>query len=86
MKAKIITMKELMEDNPTLCLSALRALEKCHKCEVFKRTWRYYGDIETALKKMKCKPKISKEVKELLRRKAELLDELYEIQKKLEEL
>jgi len=64
---KIVSSKELRE-SPTLCLSPLRFLGECHRCEVFRKSkdWR----------KLKCKPKISKEVEKLLEEKKRLLKRL----------
>jgi len=59
--------KELFDKtlNPTLCLSALRALKKCHKCEKFKR---YFEKINTPQAfRIKCTPKITRKAGKLLR-------------------
>ena len=79
MKKKIISSKETAE-SPTLCMSPLRYLKECHKCEKFKAK-----KLKDALK-MKCQPRVKPEVIELLRRKEKLLKKLREIDKKLEEV
>lgn len=70
---KVVTIKELTEDNPTICLSPLRVFEKCHQCPVYK-----------ARDKLKCEPHLNKDMLALMERKKKLLQELDDINKRLE--
>lgn len=72
---KVVTMNELTEDNPTLCLSPRRVFEKCHQCPIYKTR------DKTALK---CKPHLNKDMLALIERKQKLLQELDDIYKRLE--
>jgi len=81
MQTKVVTMKELTEDNPTLCLSPLRVFDQCHKCERFKRWQKQRG-----IKRLKCKPHLNDKYFELQNRKRALLDKLNDINKEIEGL
>jgi len=81
MRSKIVTIEELTTDNPTLCLSALRVFNECHKCEVFKR-----AQAQNRIIKLKCKPKLHPQYFELLAEKRKLLDQLNEVNKEMEKL
>lgn len=70
-KAKVVSIKELTKDNPTLCLSALRVFNKCHQCPQYKKQNR------------KCKPHIDNKYLNLHNRKEKLQKELKEIDKAL---
>jgi hypothetical protein len=70
-KAKLVSMKELTTDNPTFCLSALRAFDECHKCEIFLGAYRH-----DTIGRLKCKPHLTNEVIDLLKKKRYLLDQL----------
>lgn len=80
MESKVISIKELQEDNPTFCLSTLRVFEKCHNCTVYKN-----ASLKHALDKLKCNPRIREDIQILLKRKEKLLSELAEINKTLRE-
>jgi len=71
-----VKFKDLIDrsENPTLCLHPMRVFNECHKCEIFKRAYQ-----RDRIKQLKCKPHISNEVMDLLKRKRELLNELTEI-------
>lgn len=69
--SKIIKFSEVAE-SPTFCLSPLRYLGECHRCERFKK----------GLAK-KCKPVIRDDIKKLLEEKKKLLKRLREINKLL---
>ena len=84
MKTKIVTLKELSEDNPTLCLSPLRVFEECHKCDQFKQEFRKHQSVDEAINSMKCNPRIRSDIRKLLERKKELLKELAKINSQLE--
>jgi len=88
MKTATITVEELTEDNPTLCMSPLRVFRECHKCTHFKRAtcglMLPYNEIMKRIENMRCKPQIKDEVLKLIERKKELLRELSEINKALE--
>jgi len=63
MKTKLVSLSELTENNPTLCLSALRVFGDCHKCEQYKKFEK--GIIKT----LKCNPKFNKKALKLLRKR-----------------
>lgn len=96
MQTKIVSLKEITEDNPTLCLSPLRVFNACHRCEHFSWRLRYYKRnypdlsieemIEKVIADIPCKPHLKKEFVELLKKKTKLLQELAEVQKKIDEL
>lgn len=73
MESKVVSIKELRENNPTLCLSALRVFGKCHQCPQYKK----------APDKLKCNPVISVEVITLTGRRQKLLEEMREIDRTL---
>jgi len=84
MKAKIVSIKEIEKDNPTLCLSALRFTGGCHKCRIFKQQIKYLTykmSVEKAIKNMKCKPIITEEYIKAFKKEKKLLKELLEINK-----
>ncbi|RLG16739.1 hypothetical protein DRN69_00195 [Candidatus Pacearchaeota archaeon] len=76
MKTVTVNSKEIGK-SPTLCMSPLRYLKECHKCDKFKKR-----KLSEALK-MKCQPRIKPEILELLKRKEKLLEEIKEINEKL---
>ena len=73
MESKVVSIKELTENNPTLCLSALRVFGKCHQCPKYKK----------APDKLKCNPVISMGVITLTERRQKLLQEMREIDRTL---
>lgn len=71
MKAKLVQFSELIEGNPTFCLSPLRVFNDCHKCDIFKKAYQH-----DRIGKLKCKPHLTNEVIDLLKKKRHLLDQL----------
>ena len=71
MKAKIVSSKEFLKDNPTLCLKPIRAFNDCHKCDLF----RHYNLKD---KDLPCRPKFKKEI---IERIIILLDERKKLQR-----
>jgi len=82
-KTTSVYMSEIVKDNPTLCLSALRVFANCHKCQVFKDKL-----ITKGLKvlNLKCKPQIKPEIKKLLKKRQQLLKELKETHDRIIEI
>lgn len=78
MRAKVVTIKELTEDNPTLCLSTRRVFNKCNQCPTYKGT-----EDKTRLK---CKPHFNKGIQALEERKKKLLYEIKEVNRAIAEL
>lgn len=58
-------------NNPSLCLSPLRAMQKCYQCDVFVRA--------KDKSKLTCKPQIPPNIQVLIERKEKLLEELRKI-------
>ena len=88
-KSIIVDVKEILnkDKNPTICLSPLRYLGKCIECERFKQELRKNNfDIELVIKKMKCKPIVSKEQINAFKEKKMLLDKLRKVEKRIKEL
>ncbi|MCW3128523.1 MAG: hypothetical protein N2V75_00230 [Methanophagales archaeon] len=84
MRTIVVNLKDISTDNPTLCLSPLRFVNRCDKCEQFRLRLRVYGnDIETTIRSLKCKPRVEPEILELYREKAALLRRLNEIRDRL---
>ena len=74
MKSKIVNLKEVAENNPTLCLSAQRYLGECYKCPIFQRAFKNNNyNIHDTLKQLKCKPKLDTNQIEILLKQADLL-------------
>ena len=98
METKVVNLSEITEDNPTLCLSPLRVFNACHRCKHFSYRLQYlkkkYANenlsveelIDRVIEEIPCKPHLKKEFVELLKKKTELLQELAEVQKKIDEL
>lgn len=80
MQSKVVSIKELTTDNPTLCSSPRRVFNRCHECEQYKRFQK--GQI----KKLKCKPHINLEYLELTRQKRLILNQLKAVDDKIESL
>ena len=40
MNTKIITIKELMENNRTSCMAPMRYFDKCYQCGIFKQVFK----------------------------------------------
>lgn len=81
MRVKVVSIKELTEDNPTLCLSALRVFNDCHECPTFKR-----AQAHNTIDKLKCKPHIKPRYWELLKRKKAILKQLRTIETEIQKL
>ena len=68
MKTKVITLKELTEDNPTLCMSADRIFEQCYRCPIFRqkadalaRKGISKNDlVSETVRQLPCTPKLNK--------------------------
>jgi hypothetical protein len=67
MKTKIVSFKELTENNQSFCLSSLRVLGDCHKCAKFKRLAK-----QKRLILINCAPRVKREVYKLLEEKDKL--------------
>lgn len=76
MRVKVVTIKELTEDNPTLCLSTLRVFGKCHQCPHYKKS----------PNKLKCNPVTHKDLQALTERKKKLLHEIGKVNRAIAEL
>ncbi len=76
MKAKVVSSSDLFdkEKNPTLCLSAIRMFNNCHKCRIFRTAW-----FKRREGKLKCKPQTKPEKIELLKKIRQLRKELQEL-------
>ena len=81
MQSKVVSIKELTEDNPTFCLSALRVFDQCHECPVFKR-----AQSSNTIIKLKCKPHLNAKYHELLGQKRKVLDQLNTIEAQMKNL
>jgi len=73
MESKVVSIKELTENNPTLCLSALRVFGKCHQCSMYKKS----------PDKLKCNPVVPTDVISLTKQRRKLLQEMREIDRTL---
>jgi len=85
---KAMKISEVMEDNPTLCLSPCRVFEKCYNCEKFKR--KYQGNkvvpISRIIDMMKCKPRIKAEALALIEEERHKLYEIARIKAEIAEI
>jgi hypothetical protein len=86
MKFAVVKFSDLIEDNPTLCLSALRGLNECQKCQTFQNKLTRFTDVKTTLAELKCKPHLSDEAITILNKRAKLIKKKREIEKELSEL
>ena len=60
MDAKVITAKEMTENNPTTCIAPIRYFNRCHQCDVFRSVLkRNKGDILKTIETLKCNPHIT---------------------------
>lgn len=84
--AKVVSIKELTENNPTLCLSPLRVFNKCHECQQFKQALRKHKTLEKTAEKLKCNPHINPKFLELSAKKRRLLDQLSVIDEEISKL
>jgi len=78
-KVKMVSYKELTEDNPTLCLSVLRQLGECHKCEQYRFAMQHSRFL-------RCKPKIKPEIEALLQKRLELREQLREVERQIKNI
>ncbi len=76
MKSKVVTIKELTENNPTLCLSALRVFGNCTECPMYKKS----------PNKLKCNPVISEEMMKRSERREKLLQEIRDAKRALKDM
>lgn len=76
MKVAIVNSKDVFNKskNPTLCLSALRGTGECHQCDKIAKVITTTPLVDL-LKELKCKPNISDENMEHLKRYDELLSQ-----------
>ena len=83
MKTAIANVKDIAnpEENPTLCLSAKRYVGGCYHCAIFRSVYmRTKQNLKETLKKLACKPNITKEtITSLVKLKS-----LYEKKKELD--
>jgi hypothetical protein len=91
MKTAIVSSKDVFNKtkNPTLCLSALRGLEECQKCDILIKKMKDIP-LKDLSKELKCKPRISKENMAILKiyddqlsQKEELLNDIEITEKRL---
>lgn len=66
MQHKVVTLKELTEGNPTLCLSTLRVFGKCHQCPSYIK----HPD------KLRCNPVVSLDTVALIEHRKKLMSEV----------
>ena len=60
MDTKVITAKEMTENNPTLCMAPIRYFNRCHQCNVFKSVLkRNEGDMIKTIEMLTCNPHIT---------------------------
>lgn len=85
MKVAVISFADVTKNNPTLCLSAHRGLNECHKCDQFKKKLGKYITVEKAFKTLKCKPHIPEEIITKSNHRAELIIQKQAIEKEIEE-
>lgn len=78
---RTVPYKKLFKDNPISCLSALRALDMCHRCKTYKEAWR-----KGKLTSLKCKPHIKKEIGYRLTKIRELRTNLTKLNNTLREM
>jgi hypothetical protein len=79
-EAKVVSIEELSEGNPTMCLSALRVFNKCFECPAFIR-----AEKLDRLDRMKCTPHIDRELlnTKLLEEKAGLEKQIQKIDEEI---
>ena len=60
MDAKVITVRDITENNPTLCMSPIRYFDRCYQCDVFKSVLKQNnGDILKTIETLGCNPHIT---------------------------
>ena len=74
---KKTTFNEVVTNNKTLCISALRSVKQCQKCDIFKNAW-------SKGKYPNCSYAVDDEVIKLLEEKRELLTKVQQINKQLD--
>lgn len=73
---RIVSIRELMGDNPTICLSPLRVFDKCFECPTYIQS-RRRGKVD----RLKCSPHINTELAN-----AQVNEEIMILQEKLHKL
>ena len=69
MRAAVVMSSEITENNPTLCLSALRYTDGCVRCEIMRRALAVTGqDLKKAEERLRCVPLISTSTREFWKR------------------
>ena len=79
-ESKLVTIKELTTDNPTLCLSPLRVFEKCHQCPQYKTAVSH-----SLVDKLKCVPHVKAETLRVIERRKQLYAELAKLDRLITE-
>ena len=77
-RVKAVRLEDLLNGNPTLCLSPLRAAWQCHRCQRFRDAYAHGREFS-----LTCRPRIPREVWRLLGRRRRLLEELRKIDRRL---
>lgn len=62
MKCAVVSISELQEDNPTMCLSAKRVTNQCHTCYKFHNYYNSSDSVQQTIKKLPCNPKLNKDI------------------------
>lgn len=81
MKSKVVTIKELTDDNPTFCLSVLRVFNKCNECQHYK-----HFEYLKKLDKLKCKPHLNPEYMALIKEKQKVTERAKTIDEQIKNL
>jgi hypothetical protein len=79
LKVAIVSYKDLSNDNPTGCLSALRFTNGCWKCQTFIHAQKFNHGL-------KCHPIITEEQQKLLDKAKELSNQIQKLQDELKAL
>lgn len=85
-KVVIVSYRELSDPvgNPTLCLSALRGLKRCHQCGVFKRHLQVLRGGKKHV--LQCRPHLTGKALILLEEKERELEKLAVVRASLADL
>lgn len=84
MKSIVVNVGEIKKNNPRLCLSPLRALNRCYECPEYERK---FTDKEGNIKIRVCESRIvNKKYEELQKQKRELLDKIKILDEKIKEI
>jgi hypothetical protein len=71
-QSKVVSIDELKNNNPTLCLSPNRVFDRCERCEVFIRKYKKLQDITKTINSIKCVPHLNKDKIKLLEKRVRL--------------